>query len=72
MFIVRNGARSLVRFEGFDFLLGGVKTHHRTAVVMASVYKILDCCEGKIPHYHLTLKMSTWQNILKIVFTILQ
>lgn len=36
-FIVREGARTLVRSEAFDFLLIGFKTRRHTAAVMASI-----------------------------------
>lgn len=44
-FIVGEGARLLVRFEAFDFLLGGERKRHHAAVVMASTCRIPDLKE---------------------------
>lgn len=41
-FIVREGARTLVRFESFDFLLSGLKMCRRTAAAMATICRIPD------------------------------
>ncbi len=49
-FIVRDAARTLVRFEAFDFLLSGVKTHCRAAAVTVSVCGIPDWDEDTSLH----------------------
>lgn len=62
VFIVREGARPLVRFKAFDFLLSGVKTCHHAAAVMASTCRIPDWSEDASFHKRQTQKNGTIEN----------